>query len=91
MRRRAEIIINGLVQGVGFRYYILRHAQQLGLSGYTKNLYTGEVQTVVEGEISLIEELFSLIKAGPRSASVNQSKIYWSECKEEFNSFGIRQ
>jgi acylphosphatase len=91
MRRRAEIIIDGLVQGVGFRYYVLRHAQQLGLTGYTKNLYTGEVQTVAEGEISLIEELFSRIKTGPRSASVNKAQIYWSECKDEFNSFVIRQ
>jgi acylphosphatase len=91
MKRRAEIVINGLVQGVGFRYYILKHAQQLGLTGYTKNLFSGEVETVVEGEISLIEELFSLIKAGPRSASVNSAKIYWSAPKNEFNSFGIRQ
>lgn len=91
MKRRAEIILNGLVQGVGFRYYILRHAQQLGLTGYTKNLYTGEVQTIVEGEISHIEELFSLLKTGPQSASVKNAKIFWSECTDEFTSFGIRQ
>jgi acylphosphatase len=91
MRRRAEIIINGLVQGVGVRYYILRHAQQLGLKGFTRNMDSGEVHTVVEGEISLIEELFSFVKTGPRSASVNNAKIYWSDCKDEFTSFGIRQ
>lgn len=90
MRRRAEILVNGLVQGVGFRFYILRHAQQLGLTGFTKNLYSGEVQTIVEGEISLIEELFNVIKAGPRSASVRNAHIYWSDCTDEFSSFGIR-
>jgi acylphosphatase len=91
MKRRAEIIVNGLVQGVGFRYFVLRHAQKLGLAGYTKNLYTGEVQTVVEGEISQIEELFAVIRTGPRSSAVNAAKIYWSENKDEFNSFQIRQ
>jgi acylphosphatase len=91
MKKRAEILINGLVQGVGFRYFILRHAEELGLTGYTKNLYTGEVQTLVEGEIAKIEELFSIIKTGPRSASVKKSTIFWSEAKDEFNSFQIRQ
>jgi len=90
MKRRAEIIIDGLVQGVGFRYYIVRHAQQLGLNGFTKNLYTGEVQTVVEGEIALIEELFSALKIGPRSASVRNAKIYWSESQDEFHSFEVK-
>jgi acylphosphatase len=90
MKRRAEIIINGLVQGVGFRYYIVRHAERLGLTGYTKNLYTGEVQTVVEGEVPVIEELFSLIRTGPGHASVKNAKIYWSDSKDEFTSFEVR-
>jgi acylphosphatase len=91
MKKRAEIIINGLVQGVGFRYFILRHAQELGLTGFTRNLYSGEVQTVVEGEVAKIEELFSIVKTGPRSSSVNKSTIFWSDSKEEFSSFQIRQ
>ncbi len=47
---RATIIVNGVVQGVGFRYFVLRNANALGLKGYTKNLFTGEVLTEVEGE-----------------------------------------
>jgi acylphosphatase len=91
MKRRAEIIISGFVQGVGFRYYILKHAQELGLTGYTKNIVTGEVQTVVEGEVSQIEELFSIIKVGPRSSTVKNARIYWSDNIDEFTSFQIRQ
>jgi acylphosphatase len=91
VKRRAEIVINGLVQGVGFRYFIMRHAQQLGLTGYTKNLYSGEVQTVVEGEVSQIEELFSIIRSGPSHSSVKDAKIYWSDNQDEFSSFQIRQ
>lgn len=88
--KRAEIVVNGLVQGVGFRYFVYRHAQNLGLKGYTKNLYTGEVYTVVEGEAHLIEELFNKMKIGPISADVRNAIIKWSEPKNEFKTFEIR-
>ena len=55
LQARAEIIVNGLVQGVGFRYFVYREALKLNLTGYTKNLYTGEVLTVAEGEKGLVE------------------------------------
>ena len=87
---RAEIIANGLVQGVGFRYYVVKNAEQLNLKGYTKNLYTGEVQTVVEGPKAMIEDLFQKIKTGPSHAAVKSCKIYWQEFKNEFNSFEVR-
>jgi len=90
MKKRAEIIASGLVQGVGFRYFVSRNAQNLGLHGYVKNLFSGEVLTVVEGEVALIEELFQKIKVGPSHASVNGSKIIWDEFKNEFKTFEVR-
>ncbi|MHB1687744.1 MAG: acylphosphatase [Ignavibacteriaceae bacterium] len=90
MEKRAEIIASGLVQGVGFRYYVARHANSLGLIGFVKNLYTGEVQTIVEGEVALIEELYQKIKIGPSHASVNNCKIIWHEFKNEFKTFEVR-
>lgn len=87
---RAEIIVNGLVQGVGFRYFVVRNAESLDLTGYTKNLYTGEVLTVVEGAKHLVEDLCEKIKIGPMHSRVNSFKIVWSEYKNEFNSFGVR-
>lgn len=86
---RAEIIVNGLVQGVGFRYYIQRKAQGLGLRGYVKNLYTGEVLTVAEGERSMIEELIKIIKTGPSHAHVKNCRVEWSDSKNEFTTFEI--
>lgn len=87
---RAEIIAGGLVQGVGFRYFVYRNAEVLGLKGYTKNLYTGETLTVVEGEKYAIEELFELIKAGPSHAYVKKCDIAWTSYNGEFTSFEIR-
>jgi len=70
MEVRAEIIVNGLVQGVGYRYFVLREAKRLELKGFTQNLYTGEVMTVAEGEKGIIEELINKLKVGPIHASV---------------------
>ena len=44
-----RIIVSGLVQGVGFRYYIYRQANSLGLTGYVRNLPDGRVEMVCEG------------------------------------------
>lgn len=88
--QRAEIVANGLVQGVGFRYFVVREAQALGLKGYVKNLYSGEVLTVVEGEKFLVEELYNKIRVGPSFADVKNASIKWSEPKNEFTKFEIR-
>lgn len=88
--KRAKIIINGLVQGVGFRYFVIRHAQKLGLKGYTKNLFTGEVLTEVEGNEGLIHELIKEMKVGPRSSHVKNCSVEWIEYKDEFKSFDVR-
>lgn len=87
---RAEIIVNGLVQGVGFRYFVYRNALKLGLKGFTQNLFSGEVLTVVEGPKYIIEELFELIKIGPRNADVKNASIKYYEAKNEFTNFEIK-
>lgn len=90
-KSRAEIISEGLVQGVGFRYFVLRNALQLGLKGYTKNLYSGdEVLTVVEGNKASIEELYKILKVGPMHADVRKCTISWDDYRGEFSSFEIR-
>lgn len=86
---RAEIVVDGLVQGVGYRYFVYRNAAELRLKGYTKNLYTGEVITVVEGEKHLIEELYYRMKIGPSHADVRKHRIKWYEPKYEFKNFEI--
>ncbi|GIK60237.1 MAG: acylphosphatase [Ignavibacteriota bacterium] len=90
MEVRAEIVVNGLVQGVGYRYFVIRQAQILGLKGYTQNLYTGEVLTVVEGEKAIIEELIKKLKVGPIHASVKSCKVDWQETKNEFTDFEVK-
>jgi len=88
--KRAKIIVNGVVQGVGFRYFVFRNAKKLGLNGYTKNLFTGEVLTEIEGDEGLIHELIKELKVGPSHAYVKSCVVEWSEYLNEFSSFEVR-
>jgi acylphosphatase len=90
MEVRAEIIVNGLVQGVGYRYFVQREANKLGLKGFVKNLFTGEVLTVVEGEKAIVEEMFKKLRVGPIHASVKSCKVDWQESTNEFTDFEVR-
>ena len=72
-----------------------RKAEALGLRGYVKNLYSGNVEIVAEGERSLIEELIKEVKVGPRSARVSNLHLEWRELvadksRDQFTHFEIR-
>ncbi|HXG38037.1 MAG TPA: acylphosphatase [Bacteroidota bacterium] len=86
----ARIVVRGLVQGVGFRYFVLRHATRLNLRGYVRNLYNGDVEIEVQGDRSLVEELIKNVKVGPRSARVTDLKVEWKEPNQHFHGFEIR-
>lgn len=86
---RAVTIVSGLVQGVGYRYFIYRHAVQLGLVGTVKNLFDGSVEIVAEGEKGSINALIDEAKIGPRSAHVKNIKVAWEEPSNEFHEFKI--
>ncbi|MBT8380328.1 MAG: acylphosphatase [Ignavibacteria bacterium] len=86
----AEIVVSGLVQGVGFRYFVMREAKNLGLKGYVKNLYSGEVLTVVKGEKALVEEMIKKLRVGPIHASVKKCKVDWQEPKKDFVDFEVK-
>ena len=90
MKVRAEILVSGLVQGVGYRYFVLREARRLDLNGFSENLFSGEVLTVVEGEQALIEDLISKLKVGPIHAAVKNCRVDWQEPLNKFNTFDIK-
>lgn len=59
---RKHIFFYGRVQGVGFRYYAVQKANQLGLTGWVKNLYDGNVEMEVEGQEELIDQLIIFLQ-----------------------------
>jgi acylphosphatase len=90
MDASAHIVVRGLVQGVGYRYFVQRNAAKLGLSGYTRNLYNGDVEVEVEGGRSLIDQLIGLLNVGPRSAQVSGVQVEWKDPTKLYSRFEIR-
>ena len=88
---RAEIIAKGKVQGVGFRNFVYSTAIELDLKGYTLNLKSGDVQTIVEGEIEIIEKLISFIKKGNALSIVKEIEVVWNSPTGEFQEFVIKR
>jgi acylphosphatase len=76
---RVHIIAEGLVQGVGFRWFVSRKAEGLGVSGWVRNLHNGSVELEAEADRSMLEELIKAVKIGPRSAHVTNVRIEWVE------------
>ena len=67
-----RFLVSGLVQGVGFRWFVARHARALGLTGYARNLADGSVEVVVDGALEVLPELERLLRIGPASAQVDR-------------------
>lgn len=91
MDARAHMIVQGMVQGVGFRWFVTRYAEALGLRGYVKNLANGNVEIIADGDRSLIEELVAKVKVGPRSAHISDLHLEWKESSPNaFTHFEVR-
>jgi Acylphosphatases len=83
--------IHGRVQGVFFRAYVQDKARQLGLTGFARNLPSGEdVEVQAEGERLNLERLINYLKIGPPSARVESVSVTWSKYSGRFNRFEIR-
>ena len=90
MESAAHILILGVVQGVGYRYFAIRSARDLGLKGYVRNLPGDAVEVEVEGERRLILEFFRALRVGPPAAYVRDAQLKWDEPTGEFTDFGVR-
>ena len=85
-----KLVVSGRVQGVGYRYFIARTASELGINGYVKNLYSGDVEIFAEGRKEFLEELIKIAKSGPPHAYVDTARIEWLEFNDKYDNFEIR-
>ncbi len=75
MKASYDILVSGRVQGVGFRYFTQRKAQQFNLSGYVRNQHDGSVFIHIEGESEQIMDFIALCRKGPVWARVDHLEI----------------
>ncbi len=86
---RGHLWIRGHVQGVGFRFFVQRRAQQLGLGGFVRNLRDRRVEVAVEGPRDHVEALIEAVRQGPSGASVSNVDVRW-EAPQHDAEFVIR-
>ena len=86
----AKIWVNGVVQGVGFRFFVIHKAKNYGLDGMVKNLPDGGVYIEVEGDKGLIQDFAKEINVGPSMSRVTSFKMDWGEFINKYSGFSIK-
>lgn len=72
---RYHMLVSGLVQGVGFRYFVWQNALRLHLTGWVKNLDSGDVELEAEGSADKLDTFIKQVEKGPRFSRVDFVKI----------------
>jgi len=72
-------LVCGRVQGVGFRYFVKRHAENHQLSGYAKNLLDGRVEFLLQGDQADVDAVVTQIRQGPEYARVDEVNLIYDE------------
>lgn len=88
-QRRVHAVVQGRVQGVGFRQLVLETAAHLRLTGVCRNLRNGDVEVIAEGEQGALEALVVALKQGPRSSRVEQVHVVWLPPTGEYRTFHV--
>ena len=89
MANRLHVLIEGRVQGVGFRYATYRQAVSLGLTGQVANRYDGGVEADFEGPKAALELMLEWCRTGPRFADVRSVTPEWSVGDSQYTEFLI--
>ncbi len=74
--------VSGRVQGVGFRYFVLRHAEGTKILGYAKNLPDGRVEFLLQGDNASVYSVVESIRKGPSFSVVSDVEIEECECQD---------
>ncbi|MCE1253648.1 MAG: acylphosphatase [Anaerolineae bacterium] len=87
---RLHAVVEGTVQGVGFRQFVIMTAVDLDLTGWVRNTYEGNVEVVAEGRPDVLDMLLSALHRGPRHAYVTNVRFNYETASGEFDSCNVR-
>jgi acylphosphatase len=88
--RRLVATVHGLVQGVGYRWFVQREAVSLQLGGWVTNQLDGTVEVVAEGPEDRLERLVAALWEGPAGSSVSRVEVRREPTRGNLGSFSIR-
>jgi acylphosphatase len=84
-----KLRIEGIVQGVGYRFFTEDKAREYSLTGYVKNIYDGSVEVHAEGDKNVLEKFIADLKVGPRMSRVESIDVQWIKAESKYDSFTI--
>jgi|LSQX01.2.fsa_nt_gb acylphosphatase len=87
---RLKAKVYGIVQGVGYRAFVCRHARALGVKGYVRNLYDGSVEVVAEGPEEILRFFLKALRTGPLRARIEEVQVEWQNAEGSFTGFEPR-
>jgi acylphosphatase len=70
-KQTRRYFVSGIVQGVGYRFFVQREAEKLGIGGYARNLHDGRVEVLAFGSPAQLEAMKRALERGPRFSSVS--------------------
>ena len=82
-------MVSGLVQGVGYRYFVTMAADELGICGYVKNLFNGDVEVYAIGDEAAHTELLKRLKRGPSHSRVRDVIVEECTVSDKYTSFEV--
>lgn len=88
-RRRVRAIVEGRVQGVGFRWSAVDAARRLGVTGWVRNLPDSRVEAVVEGPADAVDRMVEWLRVGPTGARVTGVRLTEEPYSGEFSRFTV--
>ena len=88
--KRVHVIVTGVVQGVGFRFFAQHLARQYELSGYARNRVDGTVEVEAEGPETAVGDFLKELRVGPRSSDVTGMDVEERPVQGDFDGFRIR-
>jgi acylphosphatase len=89
--KRITAVARGIVQGVGYRYFITGCARDTGVRGCVRNKADGSVEVIAEGDEAQLNRFITLIwAAGDDLIHVSDLQVRWEESTGEFSGFSMR-
>ncbi|CAI9393222.1 acylphosphatase [Microbacterium sp. T2.11-28] len=88
--RRVHVIVDGSVQGVGYRYTMRMVAREAGVTGWVRNRRDGTVEAEVEGSGSQVDEVLAWMAEGPPGSSVTSARVTELDATTSESSFEVR-
>ena len=89
MKKACRFVVQGTVQGIFFRAFVKEHCENLKIRGFVRNMESGEVEVVAEGDEEGLKRLAGFLKKGPEHSQIRNVVVEEKKWSGDFREFKI--